>query len=304
MIDIHFGPQVCGDLTARRRTGSGWSPTARRLRDGHRRRAADPPLPRPAGGRWRNAGRPPGGTGQPGPGAAPCRRRAGPRSARTSGPPATSTRAASSCWNASTWSTGCPVALAGRRRGDRAGGGHGARPPGWRWCTGWSPVGPVELELGALLHLAGRARRAAGRRPAPQVEPVAGGAVVEGAYRLAGPGWAPAGGGGSARPPRGGRPGLTPDEDLWYAGRFAAVLAPRRHGVGAGLGRRARPEPPPATSRPRPRGATGGGGGGASRPTRSTATLARAADAFVVRTAAGRTWWPATPGSAPGPGTR
>ena len=117
---------------------------------------------------------------------------------------------------------------------------------------------------------------------------MADGAVVEGAYRLAGPGWAPEGQWwlGVHHREEAAR-GLHPDEDLWYAGRFAGELdAPAT---------RCRCAPGPVDldrrSRRRPtRGRGGGpaaqpGGGGAAKPADDVdATLALAADAFVVRT--------------------
>lgn len=85
--------------------------------------------------------------------------------------------------------------------------------------------GPVRLELAAVCSW----RDAHGERyaggPPPVVEPVDGGAVVEGAYRLAGPDWRPAGDWwrGVHHREEAAR-GLSADEDLWYAGRFAATL--------------------------------------------------------------------------------
>ncbi|WP_327034821.1 amylo-alpha-1,6-glucosidase [Micromonospora ureilytica] len=147
--------------------------------------------------------------------------------------------------------------------------------------------GPVRLELSAACTWrdAHGERRADG--PIPQVEAVADGAVVEGAYRLAGPGWAPEGQWwlGVHHREEANR-GLHPDEDLWYAGRFAGEL--ERPGdtvsVRAWAGRLDE-EPPPATeivaaARRRNRRVVA-----AAKPADDVdATLTLAADAFVVRT--------------------
>ncbi|MFF0318170.1 amylo-alpha-1,6-glucosidase [Micromonospora sp. NPDC005252] len=146
--------------------------------------------------------------------------------------------------------------------------------------------GPVRLELSAACTWrdAHGERRADG--PTPQVEAVADGAVVEGAYRLAGPGWTPEGQWwlGVHHREEATR-GLHPDEDLWYAGRFAGEL--ERPGdtvsVRAWAGRLDE-EPPPAaeivaTARRRNRQVVA-----AAKPADEVdATLALAADAFVVR---------------------
>jgi predicted glycogen debranching enzyme len=147
--------------------------------------------------------------------------------------------------------------------------------------------GPVTLTVEALCTWrdAHGERTAAG--PAPRVEPVAGGVVVEGAYRLAGPGWVPAGRWWhrvhhreeAAR-------GLPPTEDLWHAGSFTADLA-----TGAAL---------EVTAWTGDLAAAPGGAGavvaaarerhrrvvaGTSDPVEATLTLA--ADSFVVTTGAG-----------------
>lgn len=137
---------------------------------------------------------------------------------------------------------------------------------------------------------------------------MADGAVVEGAYRLAGPGWAPEGQWwlGVHHREEANR-GLNADEDLWYAGRFVGEL--ERPGdtvsVRAWAGRLDE-EPPPAveiveTARRRNRQVVA-----AAKPADPVdATLTLAADAFVVRPGAGpSTWWPATRGSGRGRGTR
>ncbi|MEV1154940.1 amylo-alpha-1,6-glucosidase [Micromonospora chokoriensis] len=146
--------------------------------------------------------------------------------------------------------------------------------------------GPVRLELSAACTWrdAHGERRADG--PVPQVEAVADGAVVEGAYRLAGPGWAPEGQWwlGVHHREEASR-GLNADEDLWYAGRFSGEL--ERPGdtvsVRAWAGRLDE-EPPPATeivetARRRNRQVVA-----AAKPADPVeATLTLAADAFVVR---------------------
>jgi predicted glycogen debranching enzyme len=119
--------------------------------------------------------------------------------------------------------------------------------PRWRWRVGdvvlerelalrhgWPSLavvhrllagGPVRLELEALLTW----RDAHGERygdGALAVEHDAGGAVVERAFRVSGPGWQPAGEwyrGVHARAEAG--RGLAAEEDVWYAGRFGADLA-------------------------------------------------------------------------------
>ncbi|WP_433125631.1 amylo-alpha-1,6-glucosidase [Micromonospora sp. CA-240977] len=147
--------------------------------------------------------------------------------------------------------------------------------------------GPVRLELSAACTWrdAHGERRADG--PTPQVESVAGGAVVEGAYRLAGPGWAPEGQwwlGVHHREEA--HRGLHPDEDLWYAGRFVGELD--RPGDTVSVRAWADPldlEPPAAeeivaTARRRNRQVVA-----TAKPADDVAaTLALAADAFVVRT--------------------
>ncbi len=120
--------------------------------------------------------------------------------------------------------------------------------------------------------------------------PAAGGVVVAGAYRLSGPDWRPSGEWwyGVHHREEAAR-GLPPQEDLWYAGRFGAVLD--RPGdvaeVSAWAGGLDTP-PPPATevvaaARRRNREVVTAAG-----PTSTlAATLALAADAFVVSTGTG-----------------
>ncbi|MDT0531012.1 amylo-alpha-1,6-glucosidase [Micromonospora sp. DSM 115977] len=150
--------------------------------------------------------------------------------------------------------------------------------------------GPVRLELAAACTWrdAHGERRADG--PAPRVEPVPGGAVVDGAFRLAGPDWTPQGQWwlGAHHREEAAR-GLNPDEDLWYAGRFSGELGRPGDTVSvlAWAGELAE-EPPPATevvavARARNRRVVA-----AAKPADPVeATLALAADAFVVRTSTG-----------------
>ncbi|WFE41195.1 amylo-alpha-1,6-glucosidase [Micromonospora sp. WMMD998] len=150
--------------------------------------------------------------------------------------------------------------------------------------------GPVRLDLAAACTWrdAHGERRADG--PAPRLEPVAGGAIVDGAFRLAGPDWTPEGQWwlGVRHRAEADR-GLNPDEDLWYAGRFSGALDEPGATVTVlawadDLGA----EPPPATAvveaaRRRNRAVVS-----AAKPDDAvSATLALAADAFVVRTATG-----------------
>ncbi|MFU8876416.1 amylo-alpha-1,6-glucosidase [Micromonospora sp. SL4-19] len=150
--------------------------------------------------------------------------------------------------------------------------------------------GPVRLDLAAACTWrdAHGERRADG--PTPQLEAVAGGAVVEGAFRLAGPDWTPEGQWwrGVHHREEAAR-GLNPDEDLWHAGRFSGALDEPGATVSvlAWAGDLAE-EPPPATAlieaaRRRNRAVVA-----AAKPDDPVeASLALAADAFVVRTGAG-----------------
>ncbi|MEU4569627.1 amylo-alpha-1,6-glucosidase [Micromonospora sp. NPDC023956] len=146
---------------------------------------------------------------------------------------------------------------------------------------------PVRLELAAVCTWrdAHAERRADG--PAPRMEPVDGGAVIEGAFRLSGPDWTPEGQWwhGVHHREEAAR-GLAGEEDLWYAGRFAGQLTQPGDNVSVlawadQLDRR----PPPATevvatARRRNRRVVA-----AARPADAVeATLTLAADAFVVRT--------------------
>ncbi|MEV4759543.1 amylo-alpha-1,6-glucosidase [Micromonospora sp. NPDC049559] len=184
--------------------------------------------------------------------------------------------------------------------------------PRWRWRVGDTVVerelamvygrpcvavvhrlvsgGPVHLDLAAVCTWrdAHAERRADG--PEPAVEPVAGGAVVESAFRLSGPAWVPEGTWwhGVHHREEAAR-GLDPDEDLWYAGHFSGAL--ERPGdvveVLAWAGDLT-DQPPPATevvaaARRRNREVVA-----AAKPADEVdAQLALAADAFVVRTDGG-----------------
>jgi predicted glycogen debranching enzyme len=161
--------------------------------------------------------------------------------------------------------------------------------------------GPVQVSADALCTW----RDAHGERgaggPPPGMAPAEGGVVIEDAYRLAGPGWRPDGRWwhGVHHREEATR-GLTPVEDLWHAGTFTADLSSgEAMEMTAWAGELAAP-PPPATevvhaARARQRHlvtrATGaaitsvGGGIGEGDPV--GASLAVAADAFVVRTATG-----------------
>ena len=85
---------------------------------------------------------------------------------------------------------------------------------------------PVRLELDVL----GTWRDIHGERfagPDPEVEPVDGGFVFEGAWRMRGPSFAPAGSWyRGARHRAEADRGLNPREDLWHCGRFVAMLRP------------------------------------------------------------------------------
>ncbi len=144
--------------------------------------------------------------------------------------------------------------------------------------------GPVEVTLDALgTWRDGHGERYAGGGPLA-MEPTADGVVIEGSYRLAGPGWRPAGQwwfGAWAREEA--ARGLNPAEDLWHAGRFSATLRPGESiGVTAWAGDLETP-PPPAPeviSAARRRAAEVVT---RARPADAVeATLALAADAFIV----------------------
>ncbi|WP_446215824.1 amylo-alpha-1,6-glucosidase [Micromonospora sp. IBHARD004] len=149
--------------------------------------------------------------------------------------------------------------------------------------------GPVRLDLAAACTWrdAHGERRADG--PTPRMEPAAGGAVIEGAYRLAGPDWRPEGQWWlGVRHREEAARGLNPDEDLWYAGRFAGALDRPGDTVSVLAWADDLADHPPAATdvveaaRRRNRDVMA-----AAKPADPVeATLALAADAFVVRTAA------------------
>jgi predicted glycogen debranching enzyme len=145
--------------------------------------------------------------------------------------------------------------------------------------------GPVTLSLDALVTW----RNGHGERyatgPAPGQREVGGGAVIEDAYRLAGPGWRAAGDWwlGTAYREEATR-GLPRSEDLWHAGAFTAELNAPGDELSVSAWARdlaAEPEPPAAVvsaARRRARRVVA-----AARPADSVdGTLALAADAFIV----------------------
>ncbi|MET0419935.1 MAG: amylo-alpha-1,6-glucosidase [Actinoplanes sp.] len=150
--------------------------------------------------------------------------------------------------------------------------------------------GPVSLSLETICtwrDIHGE-RTAAG--PPVRVAPAEGGVVVEDAYRIRGPAFRAAGAWWrGVRHREEAERGLTPREDLWFAGSFYAEL--RQPGataeVSAWAGDLDTP-PPPATevitaARTRNREVVAA----AAPADDAQATLALAADAFVVRTASG-----------------
>ncbi|MEU4423403.1 amylo-alpha-1,6-glucosidase [Actinoplanes sp. NPDC024001] len=181
--------------------------------------------------------------------------------------------------------------------------------PRWRWRIGGTVIereiatvsgrpavavvhrllagGPVRIALEALCTW----RDAHGERtadgPPPAVTITADGCEVEGAYRLAGPGFTAAGEWyRGVRYRAEAERGLPPTEDLWYAGNFSTGLD--RPGDMIEVSAWAGEPPPPAAqvveaARTRNRAVVA-----AAAPADETqAALALAADAFVVRTAAG-----------------
>lgn len=148
--------------------------------------------------------------------------------------------------------------------------------------------GPVTLSLAALCTWrdAHGERTAAG--PPPATEPVAGGVAVEDAYRLAGPGWRPAGQWWhGVRHREEAARGLAPEEDLWYAGDFTATLdAPGAIAeVTAWAGDLAAVPGPAAWLVDEARRRRRAIAAGAADPV--AATLRVAADAFIVTTGSG-----------------
>jgi predicted glycogen debranching enzyme len=162
--------------------------------------------------------------------------------------------------------------------------------------------GPVTLALEAFVTWRDAHGERVGDGPLP-VDHDPAGAVVDGAFRVTGPGWTPNGTwyrGVHARRER--ERGLTAEEDMWLAGRFTADLDGGNPDVGAALPVSASlgatdPTPPPATgpgrccARPAPR--TRSPRGWCSPRTRSS-----------WRVRQGPTSSPATRGSARGRATR
>ncbi|MEQ4305521.1 amylo-alpha-1,6-glucosidase [Plantactinospora sp. B6F1] len=150
--------------------------------------------------------------------------------------------------------------------------------------------GPARLSLAAVVTWRDGHGERRSDGPAPRIAPVAGGAVVEEAFRLAGPGWSAEGQWwhGVHHREEAAR-GLAPDEDLWCAGRFGGALDRPGESVSvlAWAGDLAE-EPPPAdelieAARRRNRRVVATG-----RPADGVAArLTLAADAFVVRTGSG-----------------
>ena len=150
--------------------------------------------------------------------------------------------------------------------------------------------GPVSLRLEALCTWRDVHGERTADGPPPEVAATADGCAVAGAYRLRGPDFRAAGQWfRGVRHREEAARGLTPQEDLWYAGSFHAEL--RQPGATASVTAWADPAgapPPPAEqvvagARARNRAVVAAAAPGDS----ATATLALAADAFVVRTAAG-----------------
>jgi predicted glycogen debranching enzyme len=150
--------------------------------------------------------------------------------------------------------------------------------------------GPIGLSLEAVCTWrdAHGERTAAG--PPPQVAAAEGGVVVERAYRLRGPGFQPGGAwwrGVRLRAEK--ARSLPPTEDLWYAGSFHAELAGPGSTAEVSAWAEELDDPPPAAidvvdaARRRNREVVAA----AAPADDAQATLALAADAFVVRTSTG-----------------
>ncbi|MBN1171709.1 MAG: glycogen debranching enzyme family protein [Micromonosporaceae bacterium] len=144
--------------------------------------------------------------------------------------------------------------------------------------------GPVELTLEALgTWRDGHGERCASGGPLPMT-PVADGAIIDHAWRIAGPGWMPAGEwwmGAWAREEA--ARGLPPCEDLWLAGRFTQRMLPGESMEVVAWAGDLDTTPPPAArvvsaARERARAVIAS----AKPADEDSATLALAADAFVL----------------------
>jgi predicted glycogen debranching enzyme len=150
--------------------------------------------------------------------------------------------------------------------------------------------GPVSLTLEALVTWRDAHAERTANGPEPVVEQSEGGCVVDHAYRLRGPDFRPGGEWwrGVRHRAEAAR-GLQPEEDLWYAGSFHAEL--RQPGSTAEVSAWASEldsPPPPATqvveaARRRNQAVVAA----AAPADDAQATLALAADTFIVRTSAG-----------------
>ena len=286
-----FGPQVCGTLDEAAAREWLVADGARRLRDGHGRRAAHPPLPRAARGRRRRAG------------AAGCS--ASPRSTRCS---SSATRASGSRPTSGPAATVDPrghellasfdlerrraaLALAGRRRRRSSASS--------RWRTARPAVGVVHRLLArrpagaaradAALHLAERARRAVReRRPRGRGDGRrlrVRGRLPRRRRRAASPGgeWYR-----GVRAREEAARGLNDREDLWAAGTFAAELEPGDVPRGDGRGRAVRRRRCPPRPRSSPTRADARDEAASARPAPTDevdAQLVLAADQFAITTA-------------------
>jgi predicted glycogen debranching enzyme len=150
--------------------------------------------------------------------------------------------------------------------------------------------GPVSLSLEAVCTWRDvHGERTAGGPP-PQVQQVTGGVQVEDAYRLRGPNFRPAGAWWRGVRHRAEEArGLTSQEDLWHAGSFRAEL--RQPGATAEVstwaGDLTDPPPPAAAVVTAARARNREVVAAAAPADDAQATLALAADAFVVRTRSG-----------------
>ncbi|MFV2010437.1 MULTISPECIES: amylo-alpha-1,6-glucosidase [unclassified Micromonospora] len=150
--------------------------------------------------------------------------------------------------------------------------------------------GPVTLTLAAVTTWRDAHGERDGQAPPPRMDNVDGGTVIEGAFRVHGPDWVPAGNwwDGVYHREEAAR-GLRPEEDLWYAGSFTATLdGPGAVAEVTAWAEQLEQVPAPAATivaaaRTRNRAVVA-----AAKPADAVdATLALAADAFVVRTGTG-----------------